>query len=225
MRSIVPPALLLSLLGAVLIGGALPTDSGAGRKAHSCLPPHARVQARGPLAIAYKKPRRDGLYACLYATGRSSLIEDRFWYPRPAVDINGRLIGSAVEVSEAAENPYTVIAVQELRPHASPKLRLGLGRPPLQIGSLRVKSAASLAWIECDGESNGGGDPRPDCVAPGRSLDNAVVKRDSATDTTTDSHRVDGLAEGRDIDPRSLQLHGSRLSWLQGGKRHYATLR
>jgi hypothetical protein len=189
------------------------------------VPPHARVQARGPLAVAYKKRRRDGLYACLYATGHSRLIADEFWYPRPAVDINGRLIGSAVDLSEAAENEYTSIAVQELRPGAAPKLHLALVRPPLQIGSLRVKSAGAVAWIECSGESNGPGDPRPDCVAPGRSRTNGVVKRDSATDTTTDSQRVDGLAEGRDIDPRSLQLHGSRLSWLQGGKRHYAILR
>jgi hypothetical protein len=217
--------LAVAAVAALLVGGVAAADSASRRNIRRCVPRHATIEARGPLAVAYKNPRNDGLYACLYVSGRARLIVDQFWYPRPAVDVNGRLIGSAAEVSDAAENSITTIVVQELRPKSAPRLRLALVRPPLQVGSLRVKSAGAVAWIECSGESNGPGDPRPDCVAPGRSQDNAVVKRDSATDTTTDRQRVDLLAEGRDIDPRSLQLHGSRLSWTQGGKRHFATLR
>jgi hypothetical protein len=213
---------LLALVG-VLFGSAASTASHS--KKHRCAPSHARIEARGPLGVAYKKARSDGLYGCLYSSGRSSLVEEDSWYPRPAVDINGRLIGSAAEVSEAAENSYTTIAVQELRPRGSPEVRLALMLPGVQITSLRVKSAHAVAWIECTGDTGGPDDPRPDCVAPGRSVDNSVVKRDSATDTSTDRNGMDLVADGRDIDPLSLELHGSRLSWIQGGARHFAALR
>ena len=95
---------------------------------------------------------------------------------------------------------------------------------PVQVGSLRVRTNLSVAWIECDSARtrNAPGDPRPDCVSAGRAR--AEVRMvDSTTDTAT--RGSDLVAEGTDIDPRSLRLDGSDLSWIQAGERRHAELR
>jgi hypothetical protein len=52
---------------------------------------------------------------------------------------------------------------------------------------------------------------------------NTVYKLDAGPDRSEDD--VTALDRGKQIDPGSLQLHGSTLTWIKQGKRRSATLR
>jgi hypothetical protein len=178
--------------------------------------------ARGAEGRAFRFRDRDALYGCLYAKNRGIILADDAWYPRPAVAFSGPRVAFAAEVGEPAENSFTEIAVDDLRRSLLKRRQLTITLPSAKIGSLRLRGKTSVAWIECPLEDGfADGNPRPNCVRPGLSR-NAVLKRDS--DTSPD-RKADLLDEGEGIDPRSLRLGGSTLTWIKDGERRSATLK
>jgi hypothetical protein len=196
-----------------------------GHRAHrSCGPRASVTEAFGRLGRAYRAGGHSDLRACLYGHRSSRSLIDSDWFPRPAIQVSSTLVGFAAVIGEADEPGTTSIEIEDLaKPQGSARiLEFGLGS--YKIGSLRLKSDASVAWIQCPVLNNQveNGSPQPNCVSPGHSV-NAVYKRDKATNLN--SAQADLLDQGKGIDPRSLRLRGSTLSWIDNGARRTATLR
>lgn len=94
------------------------------------------------------------------------------------------------------------------------------GRSLVKVGSLRVKANGSVAWIACPERhrKRAIGRRGPNCVRPGDF--NYVL-----ADQGGSRRRPLILARGRGIDPDSLRLAGSTLSWNRNGRRVRAKLR
>jgi hypothetical protein len=69
--------------------------------------------------------------------------------------------------------------------------------------------AGGVAWIECKSKKDDCSDPRP-------------VYKVYRLDSNAPKPRL--LGRGRRIAPRSLRLRGSRLTWLDAGRRHASHL-
>jgi hypothetical protein len=88
-------------------------------------------------------------------------------------------------------------------------------RPDGKVGRLQITRTGSVAWTVCEHPQAGSGEPSPECVRPGYEARVWKLERGSPAEL---------LDEGTDIDPRSLGLRGSTLTWLHGGERRTATL-
>jgi hypothetical protein len=72
------------------------------------------------------------------------------------------------------------------------------------IGSVAVLATGAVAWIGSE---------------------HSIVGHRSAIEVHTDGTGGDRVLDsGPNIDPASLRLHGSRLSWVDGGATRHATL-
>ena len=87
----------------------------------------------------------------------------------------------------------------------------------VKVGSLQAKPDGAVAWIACPerNRTRAIGLQRPNCVRAG---DYNYVFAD-------DGRRRRLLDRGRGLEPRSLRLAGSTLSWTKNGRRKRATLR
>jgi hypothetical protein len=187
----------------------------------NCGPRHAVGVAYGTLGKAYRVPHRRSLYACVYGRRGSRKLADSF-FPRPAVDIAGTLVGFAF-FSPEPDLERVVLEVADLtKPESAGRFVLDLGED--KVGSLRLKSDGAVAWIQCPVLDNHSvtGSPRPNCLGAGRSV-NTVYKLDAGSDRSEGD--VMALDHGKQVDPGSLQLHGSTLTWVKKGERRSATLR
>jgi hypothetical protein len=174
------------------------------------------------------------LYGCERSDGRESLLvtqdDGSYWFPRPSVALAGSIVALAVNGGEPYLNSHVVVLnVAWHGPGADPWFRrIDLHNVDwVRFGSVRVNGHSGVAWIQCPPVGLGDQDrgemptsPRPNCVAPGRSV-NSVYKVDSDGDPDTPVL----LGRGRGIDPRSLALKAGRLSWTDRGQRRYSTLR
>jgi len=73
------------------------------------------------------------------------------------------------------------------------------------VRSLVLNSRGGMAWIQCS-------------LLPGQLSLCAVYRSDS-------DQPMRRLAGGRRINPRSLKLRGTRLSWIDNNRRRYSMLR
>jgi hypothetical protein len=207
--------MVVSAVAAVASSAAL-----AATASRSCGPHKADVQAFGRLGRAFAT-RGNDLDACLYGhRGSRELVFGSDWFHRPAVDVSRTLVGFAFVAGDGAEAATTTIGIEDLaKPFGKDRL-LDLPIFQVKVGSLRLKSNGSIAWIQCPVLANSSvdGNQRPNCVSAGRSR-NSVYKRDTLT-----KQGFDRLDSGRQIDPSSLRLRGSTLSWVNHGKPRSATL-
>jgi hypothetical protein len=168
--------------------------------------------------------------ACHRATDYEESVDTgstSFAYLPPALSLDGAVLGFALLACDD-DGCSTRVWAHDLARVGAPAgssigapASLARGQRTAKVGSLRVKSNGSMAWIACP-ES---GDPfaadvpasrRPNCVRPG-SLDRVY-----ALEAPSAKPRL--LDKGRDIDPSSLRRKGSVFSWVADGRRRRATL-
>ncbi len=80
-----------------------------------------------------------------------------------------------------------------------------------------------MAWIACPGTSSPSNSQNRQCRRPGPLA--RVYAADAQYPQEEDDGRTRLLASGHRIDPSSLRLKGSRLTWRDGGRLRSATLR
>jgi hypothetical protein len=160
--------------------------------------------------------------SCELSTGNSveldSPIEGEVVFSRPAIALAGSTVAYGVNVNNAEGELSTYVRVIDAR-----KLNgdaIGAGQSFMtypKVGSVVVRKTGSVAWIAC--EVRFFGNPtsrRPECDRPG-AVDRVYRARNGG--------RARLLDKGRDIDPESLRLTGSRVSWRSGGRVRSASLK
>jgi hypothetical protein len=137
----------LMALGLVLVL-ALGRGHADARTHRACGPRDAVGQAYGTLGKVYSIPHRRALHACLYGRHGTTNLADSF-FPRPAVDIAGTLVGFAF-FSPEPDLDRVVLEVADLsEPEGGGRFVLDLGGD--KVGSLRLRSNGAIAWIRCPG--------------------------------------------------------------------------
>ena len=167
-------------------------------------------------------------YQCAFDTGRVIEVDDpfeaSFAYRPPAMDLAGRLLAYAIDSNSVDGPSNTSIIVRDLSqgPRYDDTVldvsaRTSETQLAPKIGSVVANPGGGVAWISCPQAPRVDGTRGPTCLRPGHP--DHVFKVDSGT------KRRRLLASGSDIDPGSLRLRGSRLTWRQGGRTRSATLR
>ena len=222
----IPRATILVSTGcliAALVTSGMPAEARSPTRA-KCFPAKSTSLVRSKQTRVYRD-RRGETAACNYETGHSEALSDKdegiYVYPPPAIDLAGVLVGFAVEDrSDPVGLHFTAIRVISART-GRPKNPFTTVDPPNtdgKVGSLRINRQASVAWIVCEYSQNTAGNPRPECVRPGHEARVWKLERGGGPNAPT------LLDQGTDIDPRSLGLRGSELSWIRGGERQTAEL-
>lgn len=190
-----------------------------------CWPPESTTLAKSSQvrAYTYLDPLSDPdrpeitLDACHFRTGRTASLADAragvFFYPGPAVHVNGPVVGYALQVDDEP----SVLLEAERVPDGNARRRWRI--PNLKLGSVRATRGGGLAFIQCPVEPDASPpDARPECVAPRFNDVVRVIECDG-------TRRV--LARGRGIDPWSLQLlpDDRTLVWLKHSKRRTGRFR
>jgi hypothetical protein len=196
--------------------------------------------AQSPDARVYRIERQRGghtttyTYACLRSTGSQVLLasdaEPAAIFPLPAISLIGPYVGYAVDTDTDTSGPggrMTYVEVDDLRPqepgHEQAGLVVTAGRRDVaRVGSLKVSSHGSVAWIACPAPPDGplASDPNGACTKPG--VYARVFK--AVLDAEGEAH-VKELDKGRRIDPNSLRRVHMGVAWRHNGKRRAAKLR
>jgi hypothetical protein len=171
--------------------------------------------AEGPQASA-AEPKPMNVYGCTLAAGKTVLLGTT------AIDLTGAhlmidphtlaLSGSRVAYSlteGGTDFNQVYVALRNLangklerRPNASPG---PLGPENFsKVTRVVLTNAGAFAWL-----------------STGSSITGERAREVAAVDSSGKARTLDTAA---DIDPRSLVLHGHRLSWTDGGVRHSAVL-
>ncbi len=194
-----------------------------------CRPAGSTTIAQNSQARVYK--RGGDLDACFYAEPRrpftlASAVAEEHWYPRPAIKLVGPVVAYAISgpIDPNEGNEITTIERTDLRDAGAPGYvnyqsvvvpgTVSGGVP--KIGSVVYRHDGAAAWIACPGRSASEGAFRPTCDRPGFP-DRVFTLRPKAKRGTV-------VASGSRVDPHSLRLHGSSISWLQRGHRRSAAL-
>lgn len=173
-----------------------------------CRPSEARTLISNAYASLYT--RRGALYGC--ANGREepvTLAFARTFYRPPVMALAGTM--SAIVINDSA-NDFPYIQALDLGPSG---YRVVLRRPEERIGSLRIRSDGALAFIACPPGSYDAADPP---ISPG-----TRCKRPSQTRNTVyvalPHRQLRRIVRAVQIDPASLRMSDTTLSWRQSGKR------
>jgi hypothetical protein len=234
---VVAGVVLVAALGTVALA---PASGGAPRG--FCAAKHSRTVLKGDQARVYSVPfsrRRHAprtKVACLYATDAAGALDDPGFtiaFGPPGMALRGHLLAFAESIEADGDfPPETDVGVIDLREWDGLTFRTLAGAYAgpddgsdrlAKVGSIALGSRGTVAWITCPmtyGEGNylrESARPRPNCVRAGdrdqvRTIDSG--KRD----------RVVVLDRGRDIDPSSLRIRGTRASWVAHGHRRHARL-
>ncbi len=238
MRYVTLPRRLASL---ILLGGSgaaalatlsLASTGEAGTRYARCGPADAKTIVANDRVRIYKviTPRdesKDDVVACLEDSDVRRTLEspgDTFYVFRPpALQLRGTLVGSAIDFCPPEEDCLTSIQVRDLSRPSEPSALLngsrGTPRRLFKVGSLRFRPNGSLAWIACS-ENDAqvfSASRQPNCVRPGRGRTWVVRK-------SVGMSKAEVLDTGRRIDPSSLRLSGSRLTWKKDGRRRVRQL-
>jgi hypothetical protein len=184
----------------------------------ACSPKNTRTLVKTKRVRVYEVVRgwnRGYAYGCLYARGVPiELGVGDGVYDGPAVSIAGPLVGSAFESCDI-ETCATIVDVTDLRDQYSTR-NGGLivqesTSDTVKVGSLRLRRDGALGFITCPEDGSFPNEREPTCLHPG-SRDRVWV-----AGAYTRAKKV--VDSGRGIDPASLRLNGSVLSWLKDGRR------
>jgi hypothetical protein len=186
----------------------------------ACRPPWARVvrhSRRSTLLVARHGAYRGLHFACLLERGAVvELNEYEGFYP--PVRLAGQLVGYA---TDACDPDYcnTVVEVTDLRDEEYGANRETNAGPMAdsEVAAMRLRPNGSVAWVSCSSPFPAYGHVNR-CTGATR-----VKKRIFAWDTRSERPRLADVS--RRIDPASLALHGSRLTWRHGGKTRSTRLR
>jgi hypothetical protein len=218
-------------LCAACLSLALPSSGGATTLAtETCTPPASTTLAHDTQARVYSlpatsegqqtsaaEPKSVNVFGCTLAAGKTVLLGST------ATDLTGAhlmidphtlaLSGSRVAyclTEGGIDSNQVYVALRNLatgklerRPNASPG---PLGPESFsKVSRVVLNRAGAFAWI-----------------STGSSITGERAREVAAVDSSRKARTFDTAAN---IDPRSLALHGHRLSWTDGGVRHSAVLR
>jgi hypothetical protein len=184
-----------------------------------CLRQGDDVQAKTHLAVIFDRTVKHGhgsgsytaktMFGCLRAVGRKvqlGIDDDDLAEYSTHPKLAGKFAGIAsVSCDGAGESCSTDVKVWNLETRKRVHRAEAVDDPSktnlFDVRSLVLKHDGSVAWIAKDGDND-----------------------------TYEVHKLDKdgaatLATGSDINGASLRLHGSDLSWKQGGTKKHATLR
>jgi hypothetical protein len=195
--------------------GALPTFLQV-HPASACRPRDGRVVRSWSRGTMF---RRDlSLYGCLFGRGVPVPLFDGI-FPSRTSAIAGPLVAHGDDFADEYE-AYTRLRVTDLRDEVSGVNRVA-DLETTRVGELartRLRADGAVAWISCPRRHSPFGRLSRRCERPGGRL-----KHVWAFDSTGAEPRL--LDSGRGIDPRTLRLRGSRLTWRKAGELRRAILR
>lgn len=227
---------LILLLGSCAAAAAIltvPPVGAADTRQARCGPTNAKTIVANDRIRVYKEATDEdgvegGVVACLAGTSVSRDLESQrdtyYVFRPPALQLRGTMIATAKDFCDSESGCETSIAVQDLARTGREQLlnsHIGgpRGRRLIKVGSLRFRPSGSVAWIACIEPSPEVfvASRQPNCVRPGRGRKWVMRKR-------IGSSKADVLDSGHQIDPNSLRLAGSRLTWKKDGDRRVRQL-
>ena len=221
---------LLLVTLTLLIAATATSASPAATSTRRCAVGTTTISDNGVVRV-YKSPtrysaRRFEVDACSYGNGNWTPLDlpasDIYAFLGPALALRGSVVGYAEEECDPNGDFACASGVRAADVSADDDLNAGFAGPKhhrlVKVGSLRVKGSGSLAWIACPERARyrAWGHRRPNCVAAG--------DHDYVMILSTVDHKEKVIDRGRRIDPGSLRLAGSHLSWVHGPRRRHATL-
>ena len=199
--------------------GRLPTYEREGPPSE-CRPSWARVIKSSPRATILVSTRGDDKgyhYGCLLARGApvALLDEDGLF---PPIAFAGPLVGYAIDSCDP-DDCYTLVSVTDLRDDSDGVNRGADAGPSSssEVPAVVLKSNGAVAWVSCSTLNPSYGAIHSCTARSGKR------KRVYAFDRRGARPRL--LDVSRRIDPASLTLRGSRLTWRRNGKLQAARLR
>lgn len=218
---LVPQRIGLTVTALLLAGLLMPSASTAATK-RGCFPKDGHGVLRTDRARIFSRPGGPDFYGCLFATGRPLAIgEEEAPDSGSGTFLNGfRVAGPFVAYIESGSGRYepTVdhLWLYDLRrSHDEDLATFGFLYPPpypaplrkVRITDMELKRTGATAWIHqpllADTFDSPLGPPQ-------------VMKHDRGGTASLDT--------GPGIDPKSLTLSGSTLTWTNGGQPRTATL-
>jgi hypothetical protein len=95
-----------------------------------------------------------------------------------------------------------------------------IGRPEERIGSIRVRPDGTVAWIACplgpDADPDKIISRKPECVRPRRARNRVLLFRPAQGFR---DERIRQLSAASRIDPASLRMNATTVSWTRSGRR------
>lgn len=184
--------------------------------ASACHPRGARVVRRSPQAVIFVRPPTR--YGCLRARGVPVPLFDNIFPPR-TMAFAGPLVAYGSDFADEYD-AITYLTVTDLRDEMSGVNRIA-DLETTRVGELaatKLRLDGAVAWASCPAKQSVLGRLSRACERPGGKL-----KHVWALDSAAREPRL--LDSGRRIDPRTLELRGSRLTWRKRGRVQHATLR
>jgi hypothetical protein len=191
-----------------------------------------------------KASQRHDAFACDSSTGVTSTLaaQTAIAFPPPAIAVNGTTVAYGEDILTALDNPdalyaetmIQVVSLARARPEAG-LLSVFLAVPPthfqeVKVVSVVVTAAGDAAWIACESSSY----HQPDDEQRYRDFETGRAARCqhagqqtwvlAAGPTTTANATPRIVDSGQKIGPLSLRLHGSRITWTDGGKTRSAAI-
>lgn len=233
-RRLASVILLAGSGAAVCLALSVPSTGEAETRLATCGPADAKTIIANDRIRVYKEATRrkdeaDGdVIACLASTDVRRVLESQldttYTFRPPALHLRGALIGKATDFCDQETGCETLVTVLDLSKTFTDDpvaINGSVGEPKrlVKVGSLRFRPNGSIAWIACSEN-----DPQvfsasrqPNCVRPGRGRKWVMRK-------SVGSSKAEVLDTGRQIDPSSLRLSGSRLTWKKDGRRRVRQL-
>lgn len=199
-------------------------------RATSCPPRGLRVLQQGTQVVLFTNRAQDGtIIGCRRPDGPHIELQDsRTGVPPPAIAIYGSLVATAFDEG---------IVIERLPRHGREPVLDPFGVAAQDIGPIVLKADGAIAWITC--LSDDFASPTGPAPCARKHLGAVEVnmfehkslafRRPLATYGLGSGRTIAGSTESMgpgfpNIDPRSLRLWGSTVTWTQGGTRHHATL-
>jgi hypothetical protein len=181
--------------------------------APGCVPAGARVLLSNSTAAIFHDEL--GFIAGCAANGtKYNLDIAALAYKPPIMALSGEMTAIVSDTDEQGIQIRTLA----LRPGAE---RTPIALPQERVGSIRVRPDGTVAWIACPLGPDADPDkiivsPKPECVRPRRARNRVVLFRPVRGFR---DERVRELSVASRIDPRSLRMSATTVSWTRGGRR------
>lgn len=202
--------------GAVCLALVLTSGHADGRAdasgAPGCVPAGAPMLLSNSSAAIY---RSSGFIVGCAANGtRYNLDIADLAYKPPIMALSGEMTAIVGDSDEAG----ILIKTLALRPGAE---ATPIGRPEERIGSIRVRPDGTVAWIACPLGPDADPDeliisPNPECVRPRRARNRVLLFRPAQGFR---DERIRQLSAASRIDPASLRMNATTISWTRDGRR------
>lgn len=214
MHSLGRLALAAGAVGLALILTSGPGDGRAdASSAPGCVPAGAPVLLSNSTAAIYLE-QLGGIAGCAANGTRYNLGIAELAYKPPIMALSGEMTAIVDDSDEAGIHIRTLA----LRPGAE---ATPIGRPEERIGSIRVRPDGTVAWIACPLGPDADPDkiiisPKPECVRPRRARNRVLLFRPAQGFR---DERIRQLSAASRIDPASLRMNATTVSWTRNGRR------